>query len=240
MNYEEICQLVWAMYSRLRLVPTPSGRPRQFLLPPPPRSSPVELLVVGMSPNNNPAIRYEQTLPLAQDFARVFEYVSGNGKSDRNLSYDPYYKPLLDLVRKSSREYGVWWQVEAGQSGKLVEFTDALHVATEPRSEDFAQLTDDLAPDDALRAECLEILRMEIALYRPRVVVCNGKFPSDLMFKLCTGYRMGFNPPVATMLTNTKLGCNVHFMNFYNQKIVDGFTRLRIAQEIRRELKSLS
>jgi len=239
MNYEDICLKVWDQYTRLKSVPTPSGETRQCLLPPPPRNKRVEVLVVGMSPNNNPAIRYEQTLPLAKRFAAEFEYVSKEEKRDTQLSYNYYYRALLDLVRGGDKKFGVWWQVEAGTCERLVEFTDALHTATEPGGEDLAQLTDNLAPHDFLREECLEILKMEIALYQPRAVLCNGRFPSDLLFKLCSGYRMGFNPPVATVLKNTNLGCNVHFMNFYRQKSVDGFTRLRIAQEIRRELKSL-
>jgi hypothetical protein len=77
LEYESICQRIWAMYeATLPLALENNGR-RNILLPPPRRDRQVDLLVVGISPNQSAPVSYTHTLDGLKEFARTFQYVSG-------------------------------------------------------------------------------------------------------------------------------------------------------------------
>ena len=113
MNYHALCERVWAMYQQVTSRPMQAGGTRNLLFPPPPRDRPVDLLVVGISPNQSAPVAYTHSFDDVMQFARHFEYVTGN-RGIRGHHYDPYYRRLLEFARRVDKRFGVWWEVERG------------------------------------------------------------------------------------------------------------------------------
>jgi hypothetical protein len=246
-QWQSILSKVWEQYLQLREIPTPNRRPRNCLFPSPWRGRNVDILVVGMSPNNNAQIGYGDSKESATRFAQEFEFVrpmiwhelnqafvNERRQIDSKLYYDTYYFPLLKLIRLVNPRFGVWTHLRENQSFPLVEFTDFLHSATEPGRKDFHQVVNLCDPKrDPVWLKCVEILRQEIELYKPHAVLCNGRVASDAFHFIFTDYLMGFNPPVSHFCYSPKLGCSAHFIEFYNEERMDGFSQRRVASELR-------
>lgn len=239
-SYEEICDAVWGLYESLQHVHIGNGQQRNLLFPPAPRGRQVDLLIVGISPNHDAAIDYSHDRQELDRFAREFEYVSEAGNPDPRLHWDTFYAKLLKLSRRIDPQFGVWRQVEQGQKKRLVEFTDCLHIATQPGDKDdiwrvFTQ------PIENCRVwrRCKEILEAELRLYQPKVVIGNGRQPSDMLWEICKGRRVG-NPPEDSMILNSRFGCNVHLSGFITRQSMDGYSRTRLVREIKQFFPSLA
>jgi hypothetical protein len=231
-SYQKICDEVWTFYQASLTKDKWRRHNRRVLLPPPPRDRPVELLFIGISPSQVAGIGYATERPGAERLAREFEYVSESGKGRVGFSNDSYYQPLLELARRVDEGFGVWPQIARGERSLLVEFTDALHITTDHRIA--ADLLALINPQDETCPGCLkckEILQAELRLYRPRVVVCNGRLPSKFLWEICTG-RSVERPVKESFLGETRFGCKVHFSGYLNSKWMDGFSKARLLREI--------
>lgn len=207
---------------------------RQVLLPPPPRGRPVDLLIVGIGPSQIAPIAYAADRKGAERLARDFAYISA-AATDRKLKLhnDDYYEPLLQFARRLDSRFGVWPQVARGDKALLVEFTDALHITTDHRvAEDMLAVLNPQADNCPVCARCKDILAAELGLYRPKVVVCNGRLPSKFVWEICTG-KPFVRPVEETLLLETRFGAKVHFSGYLNSKWMDGFSRARLLREIR-------
>jgi len=228
-SYADICDKVWSLWQ------TQGGglvhdQPRNLLFPPPPRSHSVDLLFVGISPNHFAPIQFGRDRHGVEEFARKFEYVSTPGNQNTGMHYDAYYGELLAFARRIDPRFGAWRQVERNQSALLVEFTDCLHLATIPGdAADIGQFFQTY--ERSVWAACKEILESELLLYQPRVVIGNGRAPSDMLWEICLGQRPG-GPPQDSVLLNTRFGCNMHLSGFIGGKQMDGYSRARLVREI--------
>jgi hypothetical protein len=235
-SYRRICDEVWALYEA-QLAKEPRGSKRRAFLPPPPRGRAVDLLFVGISPSQVAGVAYAASRPAAERFTRDFEYVSAVGTRGPDFRNDAYYDPLLQLARRLDARFGVWPQVERGEQALLAEFTDALHITTDHRvPEDLLAVMNPQADADPVCLKCKQILEAELALYRPRVVVANGRLPSKFLWEICTG-RSENRPVEETWLKQTRFGGNVHFSGYLNNKWMDGFSRARLLREIRENIQ---
>jgi hypothetical protein len=231
-SYRQICDEVWALYQAQIKKDKWRRSSRCVLLPPPPRGRPVDLLFVGISPSHVTGIGFARERPPAELLAREFEYVSGAGPGKPGFSNDLYYAPLLQFAQRLSPGFGVWPQVARGEKSLLVEFTDALHITTDHRiADDLLSIMNPQAETDPVCDKCKELLEAELRLYRPRVVICNGRLPSKFLWELCTG-RAVDRPVTETMVKETRFGCKVHFSGYLNSKWMDGFSRARLLREI--------
>lgn len=230
-TYQAICQRVWALYQQVTSRQPSAVSTRNILFPPPPRGRPIDLLIVGISPNQSAPVAYTHSFDGLTQFARHFEYVSGN-QGAQGHHYDPYYRRLLEFVRRVDKRFGVWWEVERGTSELLVEFTDALHIATARGNDDIDAMLNGGLPDFCVRSECRQILEMELLLHQPKVVLGNGRFASDLLWELCTGQPLRTAPPDA-LIPKSRFGCPVHLSGFLTSKSMDGFSKARLVREIR-------
>lgn len=231
-SYADICDKVWSLCQTQRdnLI---RNQPRNLLFPPPHRGRRVDLLFVGISPNHFAPIRFGRDRQTIEGFAEEFEYVSTAGIGNAGMHYDAYYGELLAFARRIDLRFGVWKQVERGQSLLLVEFTDCLHLATIPGdAADIGQFLNNQTPEPSVWAACKEILESELLLYQPRVVIGNGRTPSDMLWEICKGQRPG-GPPQDSVLLNTRFGCNVHLSGFITGKQMDGYSRARLVREVR-------
>lgn len=207
-----------------------AGGTRNILFPPPPRGRPIDLLVVGISPYQSAPVAYTHSFDGLTEFARHFQYVSG-GNGEQGHYYDPYYQRLLRFVRRVDNRFGVWWEVERGTSELLVEFTDALHIATARGNDDIDDILDGGLSGVSVRSECRQILEMELVLHQPKAVLGNGRFASDLLWELCTGQPLRTAPPDA-VIPKSRFGCPVHLSGFLTSKSMDGFSKARLVREI--------
>jgi len=232
-DYRRISDQVWALYQAQIEKEKPRRSKRKVQLPPPARGRPVDLLVVGISPSQIAPVGYAAERQAAERLAREFEYVNATGKRGSKLHNHDYYEPLLEFARRIDERFGVWPQVARGEKSLLVEFTDALHVTTDHRvGADLLGVMNPESETDPVCLKCKEILAAELALYQPKVVVCNGRLPSKFVWEICVG--RGFERPVTeTMLKETKFGGKVHFSGYLNGKWMDGFSRARLLREIR-------
>jgi len=102
-------------------------------------------------------------------------------------------------------------RLTAGKKELFVEFTDALHIATDHRiADDLLAVMNPEAESCPVCLKCKEILEAELALYQPRVVICSGRLPSRFVWDICTGRTLE-RPVKETMLKETRFGCKVHF-----------------------------
>ena len=122
-------------------------------------------------------------------------------------------------------------EAERRTSELLVEFTDALHIATASGNDDIDEILDGGLPDGSVGDECKQILEMELLLHQPRAVLGNGRFASDLLWELCTGQPLRTAPPVA-VFPKSRFGCPVHLSGFLTSKSMDGFSKARLVREI--------
>jgi hypothetical protein len=231
-QYESICQKVWAFYEANQAFALQGNGRRNILFPPPRRSRPVDLLVVGMSPNQAAPINYTHTFDGLKAFAHSFRYVSEGERSDGE-QHDPYYRKLLLLFRRVDEGFGVWWEVESGNRQLLVEFTDALHVATDPNTDDIDRfVSPGVRGGSDRRKLCKNILELELAYYQPKVVIGNGRLPSDLLWEICTGKPVEGSP--VECLTRYK-PCNsiVHLSGFLTSKSMDAYSKARLLKELK-------
>ena len=231
-SYNRICDDVWALYAAQVEKEKPRRSKRKVFLPPPPRSRPVDVLFVGISPSQIARIGYGAQRPAAERLARDFEYVSAAGTRGTAYTNDAYYDHLLQFIRRLDEGFGVWPQVNRGEKSLLVEFTDALHITTDHRvADDMLGVMNPTADNDPVFLKCREILEAELKLYQPRVVICNGRLPSRFLWDICAGRTLE-RPVKETYLKNTRFGCNVHFSGYLNSKWMDGFSRARLLREI--------
>ena len=231
-TYAEICEMVWSLRQsqREKLI---RNQPRNVLFPPPPRGRAVDLLFVGISPNHSAPIRFGRDRQSVEDFARRFRYVSKAGNDEAGTHYDPYYGELLAFARRIDPRFAVWKQVENDGSSLLVDFTDCLHIATNPGDrDDIWRIFGRHTATCPVWQQCKEILEAELLLYQPRIVIGNGRTPSDMLWEVCAGERPA-GPPQESVLLNTRFGCNVHLSGFITGKQMDGYSRARLVREIR-------
>lgn len=232
-SYSRICDEVWALYTAQLVKDKRRGAKRHVLLPPPPRGRPVDLLFVGISPSQVAPVAYAAERKAAERFAAEFEYVRTAGAGRPKFSNDPYYEPLLQFAQRIDERFGVWPQVASGAKALLVEFTDALHITTDERiADDLLGVMNPQADDCPECLKCKEILKMELALYRPRVVICNGRLPSKFVWEVCTGHPVE-RPVKETMFKAAQFGGIAHFCGYLNSKGLDGFSRARLLREVR-------
>jgi hypothetical protein len=207
-----------------------NGGTRNVLFPPPLRCRPVDLLIVGISPNQSAPVAYTHSFDGLMEFARQFEYVSGN-RGMHGHHYDTYYRRLLDFVRRIDSRFGVWWEVERKTSKLLVEFTDALHIATARGNEDIEDVLFGGQRNGAVREECKGILEMELLLHQPKAIIGNGRLASDILWELCTGQPLRTAPP-SSVFPESRFGCPIHLSGFIPSKSMDGFSKARLLREI--------
>ena len=115
----------------------------------------------------------------------------------------------------------------------LVEFTDALHVATDPNPNDIARfVSPGVRGGSDRRKLCEVILELELAYYQPKVVIGNGRLPSDLLWEICTGKPVEGSP--VECLTRYK-PCNsiVHLSGFLTSKSMDAYSKARLLKELK-------
>jgi hypothetical protein len=235
-NYSEICDAVWSLHESQHHNQIGNGQQRNLLFPPAPRGQQVDLLIVGISPNNDAPIRYSRDRPSIERFAHDFEYVSEAGCKDRQMFYDPYYGKLLNFVRCIHPQFGVWKQLELGQKKLLVEFTDCLHIATKPGDRnDIWRIFKGPTDDCPVWRRCKEILKAEILLYRPKVLIGNGRTPSEMLRQIAE-VRSGGTGCAGFVHLNTEFGCNFHFSGFITRQETNSPERERLVNEIKRLL----
>jgi hypothetical protein len=173
MAYEQICNKIWALVEQATL---PGGAAIRAVFPRRRQREMTDLLIVGQSPNYNGVLYITHTRQEAEEHAVRYEFVKKpNGLRDHSFNHE-YYERLLAFVRRVDSSLGVWWEA-CDKQKKLVEFVDALPLATRPRSEDF----DHIQGQSGVRATCAEILKMELDYYRPRVIWAHSRFAKDLI-----------------------------------------------------------
>lgn len=236
-SYRRICDEVWSLYLAQVEKEKPRRSKRKVFLPPPPRAKPIDLMFVGISPSQASRVGFQAQRQAAEQFAVDFEYLKAAGRRGPEYSNDLYYGPLMEFALRLSDRFGVWPQVARGEKSLLVEFTDALHITTDHRiADDLLAVMNPQADNCPVCAKCKEILAAELSLYRPRVVVCNGRLPSKFVWEICTG--RSFKRPVEdTMLKETPFGGPAHFSGYLISKWMDGFSRARLLREIREHTK---
>jgi hypothetical protein len=85
-------------------------------------------------------------------------------------------------------------------------------------------------PAASVWGECRGILEAELRLYEPRVVIGNGRPPSDMLREICAD-DAGNGPGQQPMLVSARFGCSVHRSVFITDM---GEGRLaRLAQDVR-------
>lgn len=235
--YQLICQRIWQLYERLRLVPTTTRNARNVLFPPPRRRERVDVLIVGITPNQKAALNFCHSFPELQQFAGTFRYTSG-ALGNPGCHYDPYYGELMKFIRRVDTRFGVWWEVECGDRQFFTEFTDALHIASEPGNDDISRLVDRARLDCPTWSACKEILSLELKYYAPRVVIGNGRLPSDLLWEIITGKR-AVGAPTTSILRSNELDCVAHLSGFITSKSMDGYSKARLVEEIRTHARFL-
>ena len=142
---------------------------------------------MGILPNQAARFNCTPTFDGLKAFAHSFRYIfRGTGLTGE--SYDAYYLEPMWLLGRIDEGFGVWLEVESGARHLVVEFTDALHVATEPANTDFDRF---VCPDAQggldRRKLCKEVMALELDYYEPKVVIGNGRLPSDLVWEIHTG-----------------------------------------------------
>ena len=231
-SYRRICDQVWALYQAQLEKEKLRRSKRKVFLPPPPRGRRVDLLYVGISPSPVTRIGYATQRPAAERLSRDFEYVTAAGSRGPSFANDLFYDPLLQFARRIDPRFGVWPQVDRGEKELFVEFTDALHIATDHRiADDLLAVMNPEVENCPVCLKCKEILEAELVLYQPRVVICSGRLPSRFVWDICTGRTLE-RPVKETMLKETRFGCKVHFSGYLNSTWIDGFSRARLLREI--------
>jgi hypothetical protein len=234
-EYEAICQRIWTLYQQTHTLAVAGNGRRNLLFPPPRRNKPVDLLVVGISPNQAAPVNYTHSFDGLKDFARSFEYVSGGG-GVMGQHYDTYYRDILRFLRRADERFGVWWEVENKKCELLLEFTDALHIATQRGNDDIEQFIS-LRAEGGLerRRACKEILSLELQYYQPKTIIGNGRLASDLLWEICTGQSVTAHPK--DCMTRYQ-PCNsvVHLSGFFTSNSMDAYSRTRLLNDIRRHL----
>lgn len=232
-TYQNICRQIWDLYQAQVQKETPRPSKRKVFFPPPPRDRPVDLLFVGISPSQASSVAFQSDKSGAEQFARDFQYLKAAGSRPAGYSNDSYYGPLTEFARRVDPRLGVWPEVLRGEKQLLIEFTDALHISTDHRiADDLLAVMNPQRDDCPVCAQCRSILAAELNLYRPRVVICNGRLPSKFVFEVCMQHP--FKRPVEqTMLSETSFGGKVHFSGYLVSKWIDGFSRARLLREIK-------
>jgi hypothetical protein len=236
-SYDNICHKIWALYGQTESHPVGRGGKRNFLLPPPRREKPVTLLIVGISPFQDAVgVRFTHTLEAMKSFAARFEYVPGGPEGN---GYKFYYSDLLNLVRRVDPRLGVWWELLRAKHELLVEFTDALPVATSRGDDDIKQFLNVSDPADPVRTACKELLELQLNYYQPKVVLGNGRLPSTLLWELCAGRVMPIVPPTA-FFPKSRFNCSVHLSGFIPNAKLDAFNRARLVAEMLQQWPKLT
>lgn len=94
--------------------------------------------MVGILPNQAARFNCTPTFDGLKAFAHSFRYIfRGTGLTGE--SYDAYYLEPMWLLGRIDEGFGVWLEVESGARNLAVEFTDAIHVATEPANTDIGR-----------------------------------------------------------------------------------------------------
>jgi hypothetical protein len=173
MAYDRICDKIWTLGEQAKL---PDGVPTRAIFPRQRQREMTDLLIVGQSPNYNGVPYTKHTRQEAEEHAVRYEFVRKPGGPLNHRFNHEYYERLLNFVRRVDSSLGVWWEACDSQK-KLVEFIDALPLATRPRSGDFEYMKE----MSGIRATYVEVLKMELDYYRPRVVWAHSRFAEDLI-----------------------------------------------------------
>ena len=238
--YNQICEEIWQFYEdhRARLseafLKAGSRLASPWLPPPPDRcGSQVGILFVGLSPKLLNEYSYAASLPEAKNKAKEYRYVTSGERRNIQLNYDSYYSPLLEMAETVNPGSGAWHQIRPGIKNSLVEFTDFCHFPA-IRHEILRQVYE-VVPE--LRKHCRKILEFEIRLYKPPVVVANGKDTSlDMLEMHCKPPSPAFKQGKVLKSFMGIEGCNVHLFRFLGWTMQDHFTRNRVLDEFRRSV----
>jgi hypothetical protein len=238
--YDELCEEIWQFYEDNRRglsedFSNAGSRLTSPWLPPPPDrcGSQVRILFVGLSPKLLDDYSYATSLPEAKSKAKEYRYVTAGERQSIQLNYDPYYGPLLEMAGTLNPASGVWHQIKPGSKNYLVEFTDFCHFPAIRHK--VLQRVYEAVPE--LRKHCRKILERELRLYKPPVVVANGKDTSlDMLEMHCKPPSPGFEQGKVIKSFMGIDGCNVHLFRFLGRMIQDHFNRNRVLDEFRRSV----
>jgi hypothetical protein len=189
------------------------------------------LLIVGQSPNHNDVPYTLHSKQEAWHDATHYEFLRRGPESLRDKQYHPYYGKLVAFVRQFDVRLGVWWEVEQSGEKLLVEFCDALPLATIPRTKDFEKVCKQKDQTCPVRAECKAILQDVVQYYQPRVVLGNGWLPSSLLKELNVD-QADPNTSTPTFISRLNPKMQIHLSGFMLNGM-DEFSQARLLQEMK-------
>jgi hypothetical protein len=223
-----ICREIWKLRGDMtRRLPGPVARKAVL---PPPRRGPVDLLIIGQSPNQNGIPYPGDNKKATWEHSERYRFVRQPGETFDHRFNHPYYEKVMAILRRVDERLGVWWQIQDGTKQLRVEFTDALPLATVPRSTDFSEVIRQRDHGCPVRIACADLLRLQLDYYQPRVIPGNGWLPSDLLSKVFTqGDRR-----TDTLLVSKEWNCHAHLSGFLSSGM-DVFSCNRLIQEMKRE-----
>jgi hypothetical protein len=136
---------------------------------------------------------------------------------------------------RTTPNFGVWHEIKSGRKQLLVEFTDFCHLPADDHK--VLSRVFEIVPD--LKTHCREILKRELHLYKPAVVVVNGVDSSIDLWEM--HFKKSFLDSEWTPIIPSFLGienCNVHLSGFITgARAIDRFNRARLLNEIRQYAK---
>lgn len=224
-QYEKICELIWSLKNSVQN-PVPDGATRKAVFPPVRRTK-VALLIVGQSPNHN-GVPYngndrEQTM----EHAKRYEFIRRPPRNANDYYNHSYYEKLICLVRQVDKRLGVWWEIPESKKELLVEFADALPLATIPGGRDFSSV---IQRSGSVRESCKIILSAILDYYAPRVILANGEFAGALLRELHAQNRnVSFSTSTCIVAQNCQR--QIHLSGFIDY--LDKFSRDRLVAEMK-------
>ena len=219
-TYHQICYHIWQLHEQYPSLPDGQS-PRHFLFPPPWRGRSPDLLFVGSAPNQEAAIDWNGEYEHNVNFARDFEYIVGGPKNQPQLRDNGRYEPLLRVARLVDERCTVWWQTGDVPGSLLVEFTEAMPLATMPEGGDLVELS----RIDELQEQCRQGLDAQLDYFRPRLVVAHGDLACEALHRLVTGYPPDGKPAGKTLF-HEGFKCAIHFVRTLN---LHGMSALELA-----------
>ena len=229
-RYGKICELIWNLKVSVNNS-LPDGSTRKVIFPPVRRKK-VALLIIGQSPNHNgvpdAATDREQTI----QHTKRYEFIRRNLCSpfDDRLNHR-HYEKLVAFVRQVDERLGVWWELAELTKKLCVEFTDALPLATIPRTGDFDSVIEQRNPMCPVRNSCKDILSAILDYYEPRVVLAHGWLPSTLLREL-HAQNQDTLLSTSTFIVSEDKQRQIHLSRFIDDGL-DEFCRDRLITEMK-------